>query len=106
MWALNLQGCWKTTMQKKNALSKARSHRNLDGDADEWILHLGPTTKWKQAPRTKVAPKATTSKKTTTKEENEDDGECEVLKNWKSNVEALIALRGDIKLGFVKNVKK
>lgn len=31
--------------KKKNALSKARSHRNLDGDADEWILHLGPTTK-------------------------------------------------------------
>ena len=46
------------------------------------------------------------TKSNNTQENNNKRGECEVLKNWKSNVEAVIALQDDIKLDFVKNVKK
>lgn len=61
----------------------------------------------KQASRTKVATKATKSNKTTSTDEHEEDGEFGVSKNWRdSDVEALVALRGEMEPNFVKNAKK
>ena len=94
-------------MQKKNAMCRGIAIETLDVDVDNQIVHGGPSTKRKQAPRTKVVTKTTKSKISTSKEEHKEYGELSVLKNWRDfDVEALIALRDEMEPNFVKNAKK